>query len=111
MSITLPAVPAPAPPVFKVHKDPACPTCGGNDVTVLDDLNGGVYTACCQADPVAFTCSEAGVHVYLSPEGDEPEHCPHCPEHGCATCESDAHVIRRYDPRRGFVLVCAACQP
>ncbi|MGW2223494.1 hypothetical protein ACWCSD_51600 [Nonomuraea sp. NPDC001684] len=81
MTITLPAPAAPAMPAFKVHEDPACPTCGSTDVTVLDGTDGSVYTACCGADPVAFTCPTVYGHVYLSPEGDEPDDCPHCP--GC----------------------------
>ncbi|GAA2691656.1 hypothetical protein [Nonomuraea recticatena] len=67
-------------PPFTPHADPACPTCGLRHPTLHENLDGSAYTGCCQADPVAFVCAEAGVNVYLSPEGDEPEICPHCPE-------------------------------
>lgn len=76
MSITLPAAPAPATPVFKVHQDPACPTCGCPDPVLHELPTGGIYTGCCQADPVVFVCA-LYLNVYFSPEGDEPDECPY----------------------------------
>ncbi|MFC4014678.1 hypothetical protein ACFOY2_46160 [Nonomuraea purpurea] len=81
MSITLPAALAPSTPGFRPFLDPACTTCGNTDVNLLEDLNGNAYTDCCPGNPVAWMCPVAYANVYLSPGGDEPEQCPHCP--GC----------------------------
>ncbi|MBG0818294.1 hypothetical protein [Planomonospora sp. ID82291] len=66
---------------FAPHADPACPACGALDPGLLaegPDEEGPVFTSCCGADPVAFTCGTYYVHAYLSPDGDQPERCPHC---------------------------------
>lgn len=55
---------------------PRCPTCGETDPALLADS----LTACCAADPVAYTCDTCDQHVYYDEHGDEPDHCPHgCP--------------------------------
>ncbi|WP_449066287.1 hypothetical protein [Planomonospora algeriensis] len=76
MSITLPA-PARR---FTVHTDPACPECESTDPTTCEaGIDGDqIVTACCGADPVAWTCFTYHVFVYLSPEGERPEQCPYC---------------------------------
>ncbi|MEU4229365.1 hypothetical protein AB0F17_34155 [Nonomuraea sp. NPDC026600] len=75
------AATAKLPTAFMPYRDPACPTCGTADPGLLDGgtfIEDPPYTSCCGDNPVAFTCRTYGVHVYVAPDGSEPEQCPHC---------------------------------
>ncbi|MFG1976937.1 hypothetical protein ACGFJC_47060 [Nonomuraea fuscirosea] len=53
---------------------PACTTCGDTDPKILDDER----TACCNADVYALQCPDCHGWIFYLPNGDLPDHCPHC---------------------------------
>ncbi|MFE0076448.1 hypothetical protein ACFWYW_47010 [Nonomuraea sp. NPDC059023] len=56
------------------HHQPACIVCSDPDPTILEDGR----TACCNEDPVAYTCPDCHYPVYYQADGTEPDFCPHC---------------------------------
>ncbi|MFI9845194.1 hypothetical protein ACIHFD_49805 [Nonomuraea sp. NPDC051941] len=53
---------------------PACWVCGDTDPAILEDAR----TACCNEDPVAYTCPDCGGDIYYLPDGTKPDYCPYC---------------------------------